>query len=43
VANDDQLQNTSPDPDEEVVVPDIDEPDIDELEEEEDTPEDILN
>ena len=43
MANDDQLQNTSPDPDEEVVVPDIDEPDIDELEEEEDTPEDILN
>jgi RNA polymerase primary sigma factor len=43
VANDNQLQNTSPDPDEEVVVPDIDEPDIDELEEEEDTPEDILN
>lgn len=43
MANDNQLQNTSPDPDEEVVVPDIDEPDIDELEEEEDTPEDILN
>lgn len=43
MANDDQLQNTNPDPDEEVVVPDIDEPDIDELEEEEDTPEDILN
>ena len=43
MANDDQLQNTSPDPDQEVVVPDIDEPDIDELEEEEDTPEDILN